>query len=45
MRENDVTRSNVMEMKHDVAKNQNGVRMALNNVTLVRPVICRLIYH
>ena len=34
-----------MEMKIDVAKNQNGVRMALNNVTLVRPVIYHAIYH
>ena len=29
----------------DVMKNQNGVRTALNNVTLVRPVICHSIYH
>ena len=28
----------------DVTKNQNGVRTALNNVTLVRPVVCRSIY-
>ena len=28
----------------DVTKNQNGVRTALNNVTLVRPVICRSMY-
>ena len=33
MRENDVTPSNVMEMKTDITKNQNGVRTALNNVT------------
>ena len=38
MRENDVTPSNVMEMKTDVTKNQNGVRTALNNVTRFRPV-------
>ena len=38
MRENDVTPSNVMEMKIDVNKNQNGVRTALNNVTRFRPV-------
>ena len=38
MRENDVTSSNVMEMKIDVTKNQNGVRTALNNVTRFRPV-------
>ena len=45
MRENDVTPSNVMEMKIDITKNQNGARMALNNVTLVRQVICYAIYH
>ena len=28
----------------DVTKNQNGVRTALNNVTLVRRLICRSIY-
>ena len=28
----------------DVTKNQNDVRTALNNVTLVRLVICRSIY-
>ena len=38
MRENDVTPSNVMEMKIDVIKNQNGVRTALNNITRFRPV-------
>ena len=38
MRENDVTPSNVMEMKIDVTKNQNGIRTALNNVTRFRPV-------
>ena len=38
MRENDVTPSNVMEMKIDVTKNQNGVRTALNNVIRLRPV-------
>ena len=38
MRENDVTPSNVMEMKIDVTKNQNGVRTSLNNVTRFRPV-------
>ena len=38
MRENDVTSSNVMEMKIDVTKNQNGIRTALNNVTRFRPV-------
>ena len=38
MRENDVTPSNVMEMKIDVTKNQNGVQTALNNVTHFRPV-------
>ena len=38
MRENDVTPSNVMEMKIDVPKNQNGIRTALNNVTRFRPV-------
>ena len=38
MRENDVTPSNVLEMKIDVTKNQNGVRTALNNVTRFRPV-------
>ena len=38
MRENDVTPSNVMEMKIDVTRNQNGVRTALNNVTRFRPV-------
>ena len=38
MRENDVTPSNVMEMKIDVPKNRNGVRTALNNVTRSRPV-------
>ena len=31
MRENDVTPSNVMEMKIDVTKNQNGVWTALNS--------------
>ena len=45
MRENDVTPSNVMEIKIDVTKNQNGVRMALNNIMLVRPVICHAMYH
>ena len=43
MRKNDVARSTVMKMRYDVTKNQNGVRIALNNVTLVRPVICRAI--
>ena len=38
MRENDVTPSNLMEMKINVTKNQNGVRTALNNVTRFRPV-------
>ena len=38
MRENDVIPSNVMELKIDVTKNQNGVRTALNNVTRFRPV-------
>ena len=38
MRENNVTPSNVMEMKTDVTKNQNGVRTALNNATRFRPV-------
>ena len=38
MRENDVTSSNVMEMKIDVTKNQNGIRTALNNVMRFRPV-------
>ena len=38
MRENDVTLSNVMEMKIDFTRNQNGVRTALNNVTRFRPV-------
>ena len=38
MRENDVTPPNVMEMKIDVTKNQNGVRTALNNVTHFHPV-------
>ena len=38
MRENDVTPSNVMDMKIDVTKNQNGVRTALNNITRFRPV-------
>ena len=38
MRENNVTPSNVMEMKIDVTKNQNGVRTALNNVMRFRPV-------
>ena len=38
MRENDVTPSNVMEMKNDVTKDQNGVRTALNNITRFRPV-------
>ena len=33
MLENDFTPSNVMEMKIDVIKNQNGIRTALNNVT------------
>ena len=28
----------------DVMKNENGVRTALNNVMLVRQVICRSIY-
>ena len=37
MRENDVTPSNVMEMKKDVTKNQNGIRTSLNNVTRFRP--------
>ena len=32
MRENDVTLSNVMEMKIDVTKNHNGVRTAINKV-------------
>ena len=38
MRENDVTPSNVIEMKIDVTKNQNGVRTALNNATRFRLV-------
>ena len=38
MRENDITPSNVMEMKIDVTENQNGVRTAVNNVTRLRPV-------
>ena len=38
MRENDVTPSNVMEMKIDVTKNQNGVQTALNSVTRFRSV-------
>ena len=38
MREKDITPSNVMEMKIDVTKNQNGVRTALNNITRFRPV-------
>ena len=38
MRENDVTSSNVLEMKIDVTKYQNGARTALNNVTRFRPV-------
>ena len=38
MRENDVTPSNIMEMKIDVTKNQNGVQTALNNVTRCHPV-------
>ena len=38
MRENDVTSSNIMEMKTDITKNQNGVRPALNNVMCFRPV-------
>ena len=38
MQENDVTPSNVMEMKTYITKNQNGVRTALNNVTRFRPV-------
>ena len=38
MRKNHVTPANVMEMKTDVTKNQNGVRMALNNITRFRPV-------
>ena len=38
MRENDVTPSNVMEMKIDITKNQNGARTVLNNVTHFRPV-------
>ena len=38
MRENDITPSNVTEMKTDVTKNQNGVQTALNNVTRFRPV-------
>ena len=29
----------------DVMKNQTGRRMELNNITLVHPVICYLIYH
>ena len=27
-----------MEMKIDISKNQNGIRMALNNITRFRPV-------
>ena len=38
MRENDVTPSNVMEMKIDVTKNQNDIWTALNNVMRFRPV-------
>ena len=38
MWENDVTPSNVMEMKTDVTWNQNGVQTALNNVMRFRPV-------
>ena len=38
MRENNVTPSNIMEMKIDVTKNQNGFWMALNNLTHFRPV-------
>ena len=38
MGENDVTPSNIMEMKTDVTKNQNGVRTALNNITRFCPV-------
>ena len=38
MRENDIIPSNIMDMKIDVTKNQNGVRTALNNVTRFRPV-------
>ena len=38
MREKYVTPPNVMEMKIDVTKNQNGVRTALNNFTRFRPV-------
>ena len=38
MQEDDVTPSNVMEMKIDVTKNQNGVRTAINNATRFRPV-------
>ena len=38
MRENDVTPSNVIEMKSDVTKNQNGVRTALKKVTRFHPV-------
>ena len=38
MRKNNITPSNIMEMKNDVTKNQNGVRMALNKVTRFRPV-------
>ena len=37
MRENDFTPSNVMEMKIDVTKNQNGVRTALNGVRTFLP--------
>ena len=37
-KKNDVTPSNVMEMKTDVIKHQNGVRTALNNVTRFRSV-------
>ena len=38
MRKNDITPSNVVEMKTDLTKNQNGIRMALNKVTRFRPV-------
>ena len=37
IRENDVTPSNVMEMKTDTTKNQNGIRMALNKVHTFPP--------
>ena len=39
MQENNVTASNIMEMKIDIIKNQNGVRTALNVGTRFRPVI------